>query len=81
MCERMEITATLWEQVLLATPTPPKQKAFNIATMTTEPFKTLNPLTFYNPGEPRRPLMKCTEWTEQYAIPALLKAGLIQQQA
>ncbi|QDS70315.1 hypothetical protein FKW77_008402 [Venturia effusa] len=67
--------------VLLTVPLPPQQKAFNTATMKTEPFKTRNPLTFYNPGEPRRPLIKCTEWTEQRAIPALHAAGLLQQPA
>lgn len=68
-----------WDNVLSRVPAPPKQKAFNIATMKTEPFKTLNPLTFYEPGESRAPLIKCTEWTEQRAIPALQSLGLIQE--
>ncbi|KAK4096463.1 hypothetical protein N658DRAFT_458665 [Parathielavia hyrcaniae] len=67
----------LWDATLTACPTPPQQKAFNVRTMKTEPFKTLNPLTFYEPGEERRPLRKCTEWTEEQAIPALRKAGLL----
>ncbi|KAL1841226.1 hypothetical protein VTJ49DRAFT_7294 [Mycothermus thermophilus] len=66
-----------WDAVLNATEKPPQQKAFNIATMKTEPFKTLHPLTFYQPGEQRRPLWKCTEWTNYKAIPALKAAGLI----
>ncbi|KAI1770155.1 hypothetical protein F4818DRAFT_434108 [Hypoxylon cercidicola] len=65
------------EFILATVPAPEKQKAFNIRTMKTEPFKTWDPLTFYEPGEQRRPLFKCTEWTEQRAIPALKQAGLI----
>ncbi|KAJ5145913.1 uncharacterized protein N7515_000477 [Penicillium bovifimosum] len=37
-------------------------------------------LTFYEPGEPRRPLVKCTEWTLEGALPALQANGLIIQQ-
>jgi len=69
-----------WKRVLESLPTPPQQKAFNKQTMRTEPFKTKDPLTFYNPGEPKRPLMKCTEWTMEIAIPALMSHGLIIQQ-
>ncbi|KAE8322479.1 hypothetical protein BDV39DRAFT_218543 [Aspergillus sergii] len=66
-----------WQRVLDSVPTPPQQKAFNMKTMKTEPFKTKDPLTFYQPGEPRRPLNKCTEWTIERAIPALKANGLI----
>lgn len=66
-----------WDRVLKRLPTPPQQKAFNMKTMKNEPFKTRSPLTFYEPGEPRKPLWKCTEWTLEYAIPALKKEGLI----
>lgn len=59
-------------------PAPPPQKAFNTKTMKTEPFKLANPLTFYAPGEPRKPLRKCTEWTNQDAIPKLKAAGYIK---
>ncbi|KAJ5929211.1 hypothetical protein N7454_007059 [Penicillium verhagenii] len=69
-----------WDRVLRRIPAPPQQKAFNIKTMKTEPFKTLAPLTFYEPGEPRRPLVKCTEWTLDLAIPALRANRLIIQQ-
>lgn len=69
-----------WERVLRSVPAPPQQKAFNIKTMKTEPFKTQAPLTFYEPGEPRRPLVKCTEWTLERALPALRENGLIIQQ-
>jgi hypothetical protein len=68
---------TSFDNVLRNIPAPPQQKAFNPATMRTEPFKTLHPLTFYEQGEARRPLMKCTEWTNGRAIPALQAAGLI----
>ncbi|KAL2005974.1 hypothetical protein VTN00DRAFT_9628 [Thermoascus crustaceus] len=67
-----------FDEVLRKVPPPSQQKAFNVKTMRTEPFKTKNPLTFYEPNEPRRPLIKCTEWTEHQAIPALKSAGLIQ---
>ncbi|KAL2140464.1 hypothetical protein VTI28DRAFT_3782 [Corynascus sepedonium] len=66
-----------FDQVLKACPPPPQQKAFNTKTMKNELFKTKSPLTFYGPNEKRRPLKKCTEWTEEQAIPALRVAGLI----
>lgn len=66
-----------WNNLLGMLPAPPKQKAFNIATMKTEPVKYWVPLTFYEPGEPRRPLMKCTEWIEMQAIPALIEKGFL----
>nr|POF04252.1 hypothetical protein CFP56_22007 [Quercus suber] len=69
-----------FDDVLRTLSAPPKQKAFNIATMRTEPVKSWEPLTFYQAGEPRRPLVKCTEWTEQEAIPALQREGLIVQE-
>lgn len=68
-----------WKRVLRSVPPPPQQKAFNTQTMKTEPFKTRNPLTFYEPGEPRRPLVKCTEWVVERALPALRANGLIIQ--
>ncbi|KAF2969477.1 hypothetical protein GQX73_g4095 [Xylaria multiplex] len=66
-----------WDMVLSSVPPPKKQKALNTKTAETEQVKTWDPLTFYKPGENRRPLFKCTEWTEQRAIPALEEAGLI----
>jgi hypothetical protein len=65
-----------WDAVLQAW-TPPQQKAFNISTMRTEPFKTLVPLVFYEPAEQKKVLLKCTEWTEQFAIPSLEARGLL----
>jgi hypothetical protein len=67
-----------WDTLLSTLPTPPQQKAYNIKTGRTEPFKALDPLTFYAADEERVLLVKCTEWTEERAIPALLQAGLIQ---
>ena len=55
---------------------PGRQKAFNIKTQRTEPVKAVG--TFYQPGEYRNPLFKCTEWTEILAIPALKVAGVIE---
>ncbi|KAF2431697.1 hypothetical protein EJ08DRAFT_586945 [Tothia fuscella] len=68
---------TSFDYLLSKLPTPPQQKEFNIATMRTEPFKTLDPLTFYETREARRPLIKCTEWVSDCAIPALQAAGLL----
>ncbi|KAJ5774755.1 hypothetical protein N7457_009651 [Penicillium paradoxum] len=67
-----------WNDILKSIPAPPKQKAFNKVTMRTEPIKSWDPLVFYEPGEPRQPLIKCTEWIEDQAIPILINAGLIQ---
>ena len=33
--------------------------------------------SFYQPGEPRAPLVKCTEWTENQAIPSLRHARVL----
>ncbi|PHH86041.1 hypothetical protein CDD83_10833 [Cordyceps sp. RAO-2017] len=68
-----------FDKVLGEVPAPPKQKAFNAKTMRTEPVKLWDPLTFYGPGEPRQPLVKCTEWTEQRGIPTLISKGLVVQ--
>ncbi|KAK5997742.1 hypothetical protein PT974_00099 [Cladobotryum mycophilum] len=68
-----------WEEILRAIPPPPQQKTFNTRIYRTEFFKTQDPLTFYEPGEPRGQIMKCTEWTDQKAIPALREAGLISK--
>lgn len=66
-----------WDTMLRQVPPPRQQKAFNPKTMRTEPFKNVEPLTFYKSDEPRQPLVKCTEWTLDQAIPALRLAGLI----
>jgi hypothetical protein len=63
--------AESWDQRLRLLPTPPQQKAFNVRTMKTEPFKSKDTLTFYEDGEQRLPLIKCTEWVEREALPAI----------
>ena len=66
-----------FDQVLVAQPPPPKQKHFNTKTMRTEQIKPDG--TFYEPGEARPPMIKCTEWTVNQAIPALYAAGIVQK--
>ncbi|TVY39518.1 hypothetical protein LSUB1_G003956 [Lachnellula subtilissima] len=63
------------DKILAAQPPPPKQKHFNIATMKTEQMKPDG--TFYEPGEDRPPMIKCTEWTVNQAIPALYASGVL----
>lgn len=65
--------------VLEALPPPPKQKKFNIKTMRTEQMKADG--SFYEPGEARPPMVKCTEWTVDQAIPALYASGVLQKEA
>lgn len=73
-----------WNSVLSSLPTPPQQKASNPKKHgRVEPFKekiSEYQYVFYEPGEDRQPLWKCTEWVEWYAIPALRENGLIQDQ-
>lgn len=66
-----------WENALKQVQTPPQQKAFNGKTMKTEPFKTRRPLTFYEPNEARKPLIKCSEWVIERALPFLRQKGLL----
>lgn len=67
-----------FDNVLHQIPPPPQQKAFNSRTNRTEPFKSKDPLTFYEIGEHRKPLFKCTEWVLDQALPNLRSAGLIK---
>lgn len=73
-----------WDDLLRALPTPPQQKASNPAKMgRVEPFKQkLGPYEyiFYEDGEERTPLWKCTEWVNDHALPALYSRGLVQVQ-
>jgi hypothetical protein len=57
-------------------PPPHKQKAYNAKTNRTEACKADG--TFYGLGETRPPFFKCTEWTEQKVIPALLAQGVMK---
>lgn len=63
-------------RVCEAQPPPGPQKDYNPKTNRTEPIKPDG--SFYKPGETRAPLIKCTEWTEQRAIPALKAAGILK---
>jgi hypothetical protein len=63
------------DQVCIAQPPPPPQKRFNPKTSKTEQFKPDG--TFYAPNEPREKMKKCTEWTEEQAIPALYASGVL----
>ncbi|KAK6510187.1 hypothetical protein TWF481_004900 [Arthrobotrys musiformis] len=62
-------------EVLGRLPAPQKQKSFNPRTMRTEQHKS--PGVFYEEGEQRPPMVKCTEWTVNQAIPALFEAGIL----
>ncbi|KAF1812911.1 hypothetical protein P152DRAFT_435204 [Eremomyces bilateralis CBS 781.70] len=65
-----------FDALLRSLPTPPRQRRFNIQTMKYE--RCGSDGAFYGPDEIAPPLVKCTEWTHQTAIPALLQKGLIQ---
>jgi hypothetical protein len=65
------------DDVLRALPPPPKQKKFNVKTMRTEQMKDDG--TFYEAGELRAPMWKCTEWTANQAIPALYASGVLRK--
>ncbi|KAH8812632.1 hypothetical protein F5884DRAFT_314137 [Xylogone sp. PMI_703] len=65
------------DQVLRALPPPPKQKHFNPQTMRTEQIKPDG--TFYEPGESGPPMIKCTEWIANQAVPALYASGILQK--
>ena len=66
-----------FDQICRQQPAPPKQKKYNPATNRTEQVKPNG--TFYAPREPKPPMIKCTEWTETRAIPALIQAGSIRR--
>lgn len=63
------------DKVLRTLPPPPRQRAFNPRTMATEQIKSDG--SFYEANEQKPPYMKCTEWTEQLAIPALYQNQLL----
>lgn len=72
--------------ILRALPRPTKQQGIN--------FWEIDPITRkheiiwtkedgerYEPGEQRRPIFKCNEWTNLHAIPALRAAGVLRDLA
>lgn len=65
-----------FDLLLQSLPTPPRQRRFSTSTMK---YERCHPDgNWYGPSEQPPPLIKCTEWTEQTAIPALLQHSLIQ---
>ncbi|KAJ5562996.1 hypothetical protein N7535_002558 [Penicillium sp. DV-2018c] len=67
--------------ILKALPTPTKQQGIDF--WSTDPALR-HKLTWtkengelYGPGEQRRPIMKCNEWTHQVAIPKLRDLGIL----
>ncbi|CAO2651186.1 Nn.00g094830.m01.CDS01 [Neocucurbitaria sp. VM-36] len=63
------------DQVLQTVPPPHRQRAFNPDTMATEQIKPDG--SFYRANEQRPPFIKCTEWTEQRALPTLYQYQLL----
>ncbi|KAI9667123.1 MAG: hypothetical protein M1831_001300 [Alyxoria varia] len=66
-----------FEAVCRGQPPPRRQKKFNIRTMRTEPVKSNG--EFYQDGEERGRLRKCTEWTEEQVIPALWHERVLKE--
>lgn len=64
-------------RLLQSIPPPPRQRIFLPTTMRYEQCKPDG--TLYGPHEERPPYFKCTEWTEQRAIPTLERAGIIHR--
>jgi hypothetical protein len=64
------------DRLLRSLPPPPRQKRFNPQTMAYERCKPDG--SSYDTGQSLPPLMKCTEWTENNAIPKLIEQGLLQ---
>ncbi|CAK1359202.1 hypothetical protein CB0940_05450 [Cercospora beticola] len=69
--------------ILSALPTPTKQQGINF--WEKDPVTNRYEITWtkengelYGPGEQRRPIFKCNEWTAQHAIPALQRAGILR---
>ncbi|KAH6704234.1 hypothetical protein BKA61DRAFT_636059 [Leptodontidium sp. MPI-SDFR-AT-0119] len=64
-------------RLLQSVPPPPRQRIFITTTMKYEQCKPDG--TLYGSHEERPPYSKCTEWTEQRAIPTLEQAGIIHK--
>jgi hypothetical protein len=64
------------EGVLEALEPPGKQKAYNHQSGKTEQLRPEG--GFYEVGESRPPMVKCTEWIEGQAIPALRSCGILK---
>jgi hypothetical protein len=71
------------EAMLRALPTPTRQQGLNFwgkgpSSGYHEYIWTKENGEPYGPGEQRRPIIKCNEWTHQLAIPALINAGILR---
>lgn len=69
--------------ILRALPKPTKQQGINFwekdpVTGRHEIIWTKEDGERYGPGEQRRPVFKCNEWTDQHAVPALRQAGVLR---
>ncbi|KAL5343487.1 hypothetical protein BJX70DRAFT_170580 [Aspergillus crustosus] len=69
-------------RVLAALPTPTKQQGINFwepdpVTRRHEIIWTKENGERYGPGEQRRPVFKCNEWTHEYAVPTLRNEGIL----
>ncbi|KAL4779242.1 hypothetical protein BJX76DRAFT_365454 [Aspergillus varians] len=69
--------------ILRALPRPTKQQGINF--WETDPVTGRHEIIWtkengerYGPGEQRRPVFKCNEWTHQYAIPKLRDEGVLK---
>ncbi|KAL2841158.1 hypothetical protein BJY01DRAFT_217892 [Aspergillus pseudoustus] len=79
---RADYDSGRFSSILSALPTPTKQQGLDFWGPSrllgyTEYIWTKENGDPYGPGEQRRPVMKCNEWTHQLAIPALLDAGIL----
>lgn len=67
--------------ILEALPTPPKQQGIDFWSKGSPTWNqivwTKENGDLYGPGEQRRPIMKCNEWTHQLAIPKLQMEGIL----
>jgi hypothetical protein len=71
------------KEILEALPRPTKQQGLDF--WSKDPAQR-NKMTWtkqngdiYAPDEPRRPIVKCNEWTHQLAIPKLQDEGILHQ--
>lgn len=80
---RADLDSGRIEAMLRALPTPTKQQGLNFwgkgpSSGYHEYIWTKENGEPYGPTEPRRPIIKCNEWTHQLAIPTLVNAGVLR---
>ncbi|KAK0103105.1 hypothetical protein ONS95_000719 [Cadophora gregata] len=66
----------MFEDVLSKLDPPPKQRKFRVETMRIEQCKPDG--SWYEEGEEKDRMWKCSEWIEEKAVPALIDAGLLK---